>query len=141
MKNKAHITSSTKITEIPAIIIGIVTALTISFLLSAGLTSIIMNGTISEMSAAPYVFVIRTVAVTIGCVIGLMLIKEKILLIAGITALGYLAVLAGIGIVLYNESFNNLISGAFSVLLGAAIACLIVLKLLKKPMHAARYRR
>ena len=141
MKKRAHIASSAKVTEVPAIIIGIIAALIISVLLSAGVTSLIINGTISESAAVPYIFMIRTVAAGIGCLIGVILIKGKYLLIAGMIALGYLAVLVGMGIILFDGSFDNCLSGAFSVLLGAVFACLIVLKPLKKPRHAMRYGR
>lgn len=141
MKKNMHIASSAKVTEAPAIVIGIVAASIISVLLTVGLTSLIMNGTVGESATGPYIFLIRTVATGIGCLVGTMLMKGKYLLIAGAIALGYLAVLVGMGIVLYEGSFNNILSGALSVLLGGVLACLVVLKPLKKSKHTVRYGR
>lgn len=141
MKKSIHIASSAKITEVPAIVIGIVAATIISVLLTVGLTSLIMNGTIGEVTTGPYIFIIRTVASAIGCLVGTTLMKGKYLFIAGAIALGYLAVLVGMGIILYDGSFNNILSGAVSVLLGGVIACVAVLKPLKKSKHTVRYGR
>lgn len=141
MKKSTHIASSAKITEVPAIAIGIAVATIISILLTAGLTSLIMNGTVDEATTGPYIFIIRTVASAIGCLIGTMLMKGKYLLVAGVIALGYLAILIGIGIILYDGSFNNILSGAVSALLGGVIACVVVLKPLKKSKHTVRYGR
>ena len=141
MKKNMRVTSSRKITEVPAVVIGVVAATIISVLLTAGLTSLIMNGMVSETAAGPYVFVIGMIASAIGCLIGMILMKGKYLIIAGSAALGYLAVLIGLGIVLYEGSFKNMLSTVVSVLLGGVIACLLVLKPLKKPKHTGRYRR
>lgn len=141
MKKNRHMTSSAKLTELPAAIIGIATATLISFLLTVALTSLVMNGTVGESSTGPYIFAIRTIASAIGCFLGALLLNGKYLIIAGTIALGYLAVLIGTGIILYDGSFNNMLSGTVSVLLGGIFACVVVLKPLKKSKNKARYTR
>lgn len=141
MKKRIHTASTGKTAEVTAIVIGVVAALIISALLSVGLTSIIINGTVSEVTAGSYAFIIRTVASGVGCLIAAMLLNGKHLLIVTATALGYLAILVGMGIILYEGSFNNILSGVVSVLLGGAIACIAVLKPLKKSKHKVRYGR
>lgn len=141
MKKQKRITSSKRITEAPAVIAGVVVSLMIGIILTLGLTSLVMNGTINDAGAGNWTFVIRTVASAIGCLAGVMLIKKNYLLIAGAVALGYLVMLIAIGIVVYDGSFDNIISGTTSVLLGGVISCLLVLKPLKKSNHVVRYRR
>lgn len=141
MRKSIHTTSSAKVTEVSAIGIGVAAATIISVLLAAGLTSLVMNGTVGETAAGPYIFIIRTVASAIGCLVGTMLMKGKYLLVAGSIALGNLAVLVAMGIILYEGSFNNILSGLLSVLLGGVIACFVVLKPLKKSKHKVRYSR
>lgn len=141
MKKRIGTSSSAKATEVPAVIIGIIVASFVSFLLLIGLTSLIVNGTVNEVGTGSYIFIIRTIAAAIGCLTGTVLMKGKYLLIAGAIALGYMIVLLAMGIVLFDSSFKNILSGAASVLLGGAVACFVVLKPLKKSKPAARYRR
>lgn len=141
MKKRIGKSFSAKPAEVPAVIIGIIVASIVSFLLLIGLTSIVVNGTVNETVTGPYIFVIRTIAATIGCVAGSVLVKEKYLFITGATALGYMVVLLGLGIVLFDGSFKNILSGAASVLLGGALACFAVLKPLKKSKYTVKYRR
>ena len=141
MKKKMRVASSTKLTEAPAVIIGIVTSSIISIFLTVALTSLVMNGGIGELATDPYIFAIRTVATAIGCFVGNVLMKGKFLLITGMVALGYLVILLGMGIILYDGSFKNILSGGVSVLIGGMVACLAVLKPLKKSKHKVRYGR
>ena len=141
MKRNLNIGTQSGISEVLAIVIGVVVSLIVSVLLSAGLTNFVVNGTIKELSIGPYIFAIRMISVTVGCLIGAILIKGKYLLAIGAAALGYLAVMIGTGIVMYDESFKNVLSGVTSVLLGGVIACTVVLKPLKKTKVTTRYSR
>lgn len=141
MKKQKHITSSKRITEVPAVIIGVMVSLLFGIALTLGLTSLLTNGMFDEAGVENWIFVIRTVACVIGCLVGMTLIKKNRLLIAGAIALGYIVILIAIGIVAYDGSFNNILSGAMSVLMGGALSCLTVLKPLKKSKYAVRYRQ
>ena len=141
MKKRMGKAFSAKQAEAPAVMIGIIVASLVSFLLLVGLTSLIVNGTVNEGVVGAIAFAIRTVAAAIGCVDGMVLMKEKYLFITGATALGYMSVLLGLGIALFDGSFKNILSGAVSVLLGGALACFVVLKPLKKSKYTVKYRR
>lgn len=141
MKKRIGKSFSAKPAEAHAVIIGIIVASIVSFLLLIGLTSLIVNGTVNEVGTGPYIFIIRTIAAAIGCLTGTVLMKGKYLLIAGSIALGYMVFLLAMGIVLFDSSFKNILSGAASVLLGGAIACFVVLKPLKKPKYTVKYRQ
>ena len=139
MKKRIGNSVSAKPSETPAVIIGVVVALFVSFLLMIGLTSFVVKGMINETEL--YIFAIRTIAAAIGCVTGTVLTKGRYLFITGATVLGYMAVLLGFGIVLFDGSFENILLGAASVILGGVIACLVALKPLKKSKYAAKHRR
>ena len=140
MKKHIRTASSEKVTEISAIVIGVLSASIVCFLLTIGLTSIVMNGTVGETTGGLYIFGIRMVAAFVGCVVSTLLMKGKYLLMVGAVSIGYLAVMIATGIVMYDESFKNVLSGVVSVSLGGVIACLVVLKPLKKTKVTARYR-
>ncbi len=141
MKKSIHLSASKKVTEVTAVLIGIAAASAVGFLLVAGLTSLIMKGTLGEANTELYVFAVRMTATALGCLISTILVKGKCLIITGAVALGYLAVLIGIGIAVYDGSFNNMFSAIVSVLLGGGIICAVVLKPLKKSKHKVRYGR
>ena len=141
MKKNMRIYTPSKASEVLAIVIGIVVSSIVSALLSAGLTSFVMNGTVKELTIGPYVFVVRSIATMVGCLIGVVLMRGKYLLIISAVAIGYLVSLLGLGIILYENTFNNILLGVASVVIGGVAACTIVLKPLKKSNHTPKYRR
>ncbi len=110
------------------ILLGVAAALIISFALSALLTSLVMSGKIEEARGSFFIFGIRLLSVMVGCLVSTALIKEKHLPVVGCAAAGYLIVIVGMGIVFYDSSFQNFLSGVLSVLAGAIAAMLIKLR-------------
>lgn len=110
------------------IMAGVIIATLLSLLLSALMSSFVLSGRLQEGSVRAVSFIIRLISVFAGALIGGVLSKEKYLLQVGLTALGYMLVLIGTGIVIYNGSFRHFLSGAGSVLIGAVSAFLILQK-------------
>jgi len=136
MKRNRHITAKAGQSLTTVIVVGILVASLLSILLTALVTNLVLNGSFGENSVAPIIFVIRTISLFIGALIGGALSKHKILLQVSLTALGYMIVLLGIGIVFYDGSFKHFLSGAVSVLAGGVAALLI----LQRPKNKSRRR-
>lgn len=137
--SRAKISSGQSTTS--AIAIGLAVTLVVSILLSAGLTSLVINGNLNENSVRISVFVIRTISVLLGGLVGASLSKGKYLPIVGIIALIYAIVLIGFGIIFYDGSFQNFGFGMLSMIIGGALACIIKLKPLRKPRRTVKYGR
>ena len=118
---------------------GAAIAVVITVLMNIGLTSLVINGQIAESDTAFIVFIIRAVSVMIGGMIASALAKEKILITIGITAIGYLLIVVALGIIFYDGSFRNFISGVISVAVGAVCACVLRLKTPRKKKHSVKY--
>ena len=127
MKFKSRLPITTNRTTTTAILAGIGVAFAISAILVASLSALIAKNILRENSAS-LVFVVRVLAVLTGVLIGTGITKEKHLMTAGIITAGYLAVLLGLGIVLYDVSFKRLGAGVISSIIGCAISCIIRLK-------------
>ena len=139
LKTRAGSSSGRSIVFISAV--GIIIALTLSFFLSAGLTSLVMSNKLSESSTSPFTFAIRTVAVLAGALIGTVFAKDKYFVNIGIIALGYLIILLGLGITLYDGSFQNFGTGILSVIVGGSIGYLIRLKSQNKTRRTKKSKR
>ena len=124
-----------------AIVIGLAVTLVVSILLSAGLTSLIINENLSENAIRISVIVIRTISVLLGGLVGSSLSKGKYLPVIGIIMLIYAIVLIGFGIIFYDGSFQNFGFGMLSMIIGGALACIIKLKPLRKPRRTVKYGR
>ena len=124
-RNKLKISKAgTSITS--AIVTGIMIASLVSILLTVLVTNNILNGQLGEKIATATIFVIRSVSVLIGALVGGTLMKKNYLKLIGFTAIGYLIVLTGMGIVFFSGSLKNFFWGAVSVLVGGAGALLIL---------------
>lgn len=121
--------------------IGIGIALLISALLTTGLTSLIINENTGENGCGIFIFTIRAVSILIGGIIATVIYQEKYLPVIGITALGYLVILLGIGIVVYDGSFQHFGSGIISVLTGSLLAWAIRLKPKTKSKYLKKYTK
>ena len=108
------------------IVTGTIIALVLSALLSVILTTLMLNGRLQEGSTGPIVLVIRMISIFAGAIIGGTLLKEKYLLQVSLTALSYILVLIGIGIVFYDEGIKGILSGVVSVVVGSVVALLIL---------------
>lgn len=117
-----------------AVITGVVIALVLSFLLTALMGNLILNGHSGENIAQASIFLIRTISVLVGALIGGLVLRHNYLKLVGFITAGYFVVLIGIGIVFYDGSFKSFLVGAVSVLVGG-IAALLILQMPKSKMH------
>ena len=97
---------------------GIAIAVALTVLLTALLANLTLQGAVKEAQTSIWVFVIRTVAVLLGCLAGIWIGKGKHLITVGIISLGYLALVIALCIILYDGSFGNMVAGVASVLIG-----------------------
>ena len=128
MKRNKLKMSGIKQSNASAIFTGVILATLLSLLLTALMANFVLNGHLSEKHISAISFVIRTISVFAGSLAGASLLKQKFLRSVAIIVAGYLVVLIGIGIVLYDGSFKNFIQGIVSVLSGGGIALLILLR-------------
>ena len=141
MKTLARAKTGGNKTITTASILGAAAATALTFLLTAGLTSLILKGSVPEQSSGIYVFLIRSLSVLLGCLLATGIVKEKSLQTIGIVTAAYLVILLGIGIVLYNVSFHNFGIGLFSVLVGGGIACILKIIPQKKKYTLPKFRK
>lgn len=136
--NKQH---DIKHAQITMTLLGIGIALVISMLLSVGQTSLMLQGRLQEDKSSIYVFGIRAVSVLIANLLCVRASEGKLLPMIGIISIGYLAVLLSLGIIMYDNGFQNFIIGTVSVVAGGLIACLIKLKPQKNRKYRAKSTR
>ena len=128
IKNKRKATGGTVSAGVG---IGIAAALTISLLMSLVLTSLAINGSISEDSIGIYIFAIRMISTLLGGLVGTGVTKGRYIPVIGLITGGVLVVLLGWGIVFYDGRFQNVGSGVISVLIGCV--AVVILKLFPTP--------
>lgn len=141
MKQKNHASIITGRSAVICVVIGVVVAAITTALLSAGLTSLVMRGTVTEKTTSPFVFTIRLLAVLLGSLVGTSLSSGKILPVVGFVTGVYIVILLSVGITVYDGSFHNFGAGVISTILGAIIACLIKYKAQMKPKRTFRHKR
>lgn len=141
MKGNKHKKSTTGRTNTSAIAIGVAIAILLSALLTAGVTSLVLKGSLRESVAGAVVFLIRGLSVLAGALVAGGIKKGKYLQITGFTALGYMVILLGLGIALYDGSFRSFFGGVISVLLGGAVALLIQQRPKSGRHKTAKYSR
>ena len=125
MEDKLKV-SKTGTSHTTAIVTGGVIALLISVFLTALAANFILNGHFSEKSAVAVIFVIRTISLLVGALIGASLLKQNYLKVVAIIAAEYLIALVGMGIVFFDGSFKNFLLGTVSVVIGGVAALLIL---------------
>ena len=140
MKLKTHLPGKTNSTMTMGVLIGTVVSLLMSFVLVSVTANLITGNKIPEESARWIVFFTRAISVLVGVMIGTGLTKEKLLITVGAILGSYLLFLMGLGIVIYNGSFQNFWTGILSVLIGGAAGWLIRLKLQNKPRRARKMK-
>ena len=140
VKTKTHLPVATNRTTTVGAVIGIVISFVMSLILIAGITGLVTGNKLSEGSLVWLVFVVRIVTVMVGALIGTGLAKEKCVITAGIIVAGYSALLLSLGIVIYDEAFQNFGAGLLSVIIGGAIGYLIRLKLQNKPRRGRKIK-
>ena len=124
-----------------AIIVGVIAASLLSILLTALLSSFVLNGRISEGSTDIIIFLIRAVSLMAGTLIAAAIYKQKYLSLVGFTVLGYLLVLLGTGIVFFDGSFNRFLSGVASILVGGIVSLLILTRPKSQSRRPIKYNR
>ena len=132
-RNKLKISKAGR-SHTAAIITGVVIALALSFLLTAMMGNLILKGHFGENIARASIFVIRTISVLVGALIGGLLLRHNYLKLVSFITAGYFVVLIGLGIVFYDGSFKSFFVGVVSVLVGGVVA-LLILQMPKSNMH------
>lgn len=139
MKRNKLKTSKTGQSLTMAIMAGVFAASALSILLTALVTNLVLKGSLYEKSVGATIFLIRSISTLVGALIGGTVLKQKFLLQVGLTALGYMAILLGIGIVFYDGSFKHFFSGAVSVLVGALAALMVLLMPKRKSRRSLKF--
>ena len=140
MNRNIHKVSDRKFSTAASVIVGVVTAVTISLALTGGMTSFVLEGNIGINGVDIAIFFIRALSVLVGCLVGTGLYKEKMLMIIGVVAGCYLLLITALGVIVFDGSVKRFASGALSVVAGGAGGCLIRLSAQKKPRYAVRSR-
>ncbi len=120
---------------------GVLSALVISFLLSIGLTSLLLNNSAGEWPEGIIMFAMRFIAVLIGGLVCTGIYKEKTIVSISIMTAAYFLILLIIGTIVYDSVFYKIGIGILSVLLGGATACLIRAKIAGKRTGRRRFKR
>ena len=137
---KLHLSAGKNKSMVLCVGVGLLTALVISVALTLGLTSLVQNGTLSENGSLG-VFLIRVIATFIGGLLGAGLADKRFLPVIGTIWAGYLLVLLGTGVILFDGTFHQFWQGVLSTAIGAAIALLIKLKPQSKSKKTIRYTK
>lgn len=127
MKKTGLKSSGAKSTAV-CVVIGVLVAFVISLLFSAGLTSLVSRESLKEYAVGGALFAVRAVSTLIGVLVGTGLCKEKQLPTSAMVTAGYLLLLIGWGIALYDGAFQRIWMGVLSVLLGGAAGLLFRIK-------------
>ena len=115
--------------------IGILISVIISFLLTLGLTSLILNGTLKESGGTFGAFIVRTLAVFIGCLISGIIYKDKVLPLIGAITGTYFIILMIVSIAAFDRSFVNFVPTMISVFFGGILAAVLRLVPKKRSMR------
>ncbi len=140
MNKKTRLTTTSNRTATIGILVGIIAAFIISLILVAVTTGLITGNKLNEESSNWIVFVVRAIAVLIGVLIGSGIVKEKHIITIGVIVAGYLALLLGLGIVMFDGAFKNFWNGLISALIGGVAGYLIRLKSQNKPRKARKIK-
>jgi len=128
-------------TPLIGILLGVGIAIIISLLLTWLQTSLTLRGSIPLENAGIFTFIIRTVSVFAGSLIGTVITEGKGLSVIGIITGIYLFLLIVLGILLYDGLFHGLLLGVVSVLIGGILVVLIKLKPQKRRKYSVRSAR
>lgn len=141
MKRNKHTSTSDRHSLLYATGIGLAITTIVSIILAVILTSLVMRGSIQEGSASTFIFLIRSISALAGCLIGVKIKEEKCLPTIGAIALGYLFILLGVGIAVYNRSFQHFGISVLSIVIGGLVAYLIQVRPRTNRKHIAKYNR
>lgn len=108
-----------------SVIIGILSAMFINLLLTALLTNLILRGYLGNDCVVGMMFLTRAISSFVGTLIAGAILKENYLKLAGLISGGLFFVLTGLGILIYDGNFTNVVLGAISLILGGGLAFII----------------
>ena len=138
MVRKTHFPITANHTIKSGAFIGIISSLAVSLIFITIVASLVTKGSIPEDFSSWTTHIVQAIAGLTGVLIGTGLTKEKYFATSGIIVGGYLFLLIGLGIALYDGSFQNFGVGIISVLIGGTVGCLIRLKSQKKTTRARK---
>lgn len=138
LKSRMRVTQSQS--AMVGALIGIVISLAISLIFVVAMTSMVINNKFVERSLGWSIFVVRMISALVGTLVGTGLAKEKCAITIAIITVGYLVVLIGLGIVIFDESFKNFGAGLVSTIFGGIVGFLIRLKLQNKPRRSRKIK-
>lgn len=121
-----------------AAIIGFLSSVTITVLLMIGLTCLVLNDSLVEGRTGVVVFLIRALSVFCGSLIAGTIYKDSIIPVIGVVAGIYLTATIAVGIIAFNGSFHNFISGVLSVLFGGVLTFILRVLPKKRIQHGLR---
>ena len=140
MKRNTRKTFEGKYSTAFSIIAGLAASVGISFVITGGMTSLVLNGSIGAEKLDAVIFFVRALSVLVGGLLGASLRKSNMLLTIGSIACAYLIFITALGIIAFDGSVKHLAGGALSVAAGGVAGCLIRLSAQKKPRYNARKR-
>ena len=140
MKFKPRTAVSFNNSVVLGVFLGAVAALIISIIFTTGMTRLVLGGGLNDGLLQIFIFVIRLISVFIGVLLGTGMIGEKWIVTTGVISVLYLLLLAGVGIVFYDGSFQGFGVSLISVVLGGGAGCLVRLKLQSKPKRKKKIR-
>lgn len=140
MKSNIRRVQDRKASSALSVAVGTVVAVGISLAMTCGITSLILRGNMGMNGVSVALFAVRALSVLVGCLVGTGLYKEKMLIVLGAVAGGYLLLITATGVLIFDGSVKHLLIGVLSVALGGGVACFIRLSVQKKPRYAVRNR-
>ena len=124
-----------------AIAIGVGVCALIMILLCAGAAILINNGSIRQESIGIIVVAVQLISSFFGCMVAVLLAKEKRILVCIISCIAYFALLVCFNILCIDGEFGRVGEGLVAVIAGGLIAYSIsVLSKDKPKMKKRRFR-
>lgn len=118
--------------------IGLLISLVMLLILTAGTTTLIMNGTITEKQAQIVQPMIHAVSVAIGSVIALGKGCSNKVLTLAIMTVGYVLFWGLINIAVFRSDINSIMQGMIAICVGAMVV--YILKIMMDKRRQNRYR-
>lgn len=118
--------------------IGLLISLIMLLILTAGTTTIIMNGTITEKQAQIVQTMIHAASVAIGSVIALGKGCNNKVLTLSIMTVGYVLFWGLINIAVFRSDFNSIMQSMIAICMGAVVV--FILKIMMDKHRQNRYR-
>ncbi len=138
---KYSVSSNNKASPIVTMAISLVSSLLISFIGCVFTTYMISGGKWGEEHYGTAGFILWMIGALSGTMITCLTIKEKRLLMIGISALLYFLFLIGMHIMLFEGSLTRIGQGILAIILGSIPSVLLSLRKNKPNQKKIKYRR